>query len=348
MSSESGQGLPAARLVTVAIPVSTRLQYLPNALACVGSQDYEHLELIVSDNGMNGDVVPELVARHYHRPFTFRQNLRPVPIVEHFNQLLDAASGEYFVLLCDDDEISPTFVSELAGRLDRTATAHVALARPETVDAVDGQRRTFDGYWPAQLPADEFIRAWAVKRLRLVSTVTHMSRTTSARLCGGHAELPRALYSDNLLLLKLALMGDVVFGQGCTFTWRIDDASTGFSATCAEVARACRDFMRSLDRDRHVMAYARQHRGWSELRLLLRQQCGNWYFHRWRDRYRRRLSRAEWIRAAFALPFVPSYYRDVVMTLTERCKRHVERRAPVIAAMKRRVTVRRQQGPRAL
>jgi hypothetical protein len=39
--------------------------------------------------------------------------------VPHWNRLIAEAAGEYFVLLADDDELSPTYVSELAGLLDR-------------------------------------------------------------------------------------------------------------------------------------------------------------------------------------------------------------------------------------
>lgn len=37
-----------------------RLQYLPNVLNVVATQDYRDNELVVSDYGMNGSAVPEL------------------------------------------------------------------------------------------------------------------------------------------------------------------------------------------------------------------------------------------------------------------------------------------------
>src|SRR5580692_8225700 len=106
------------KLVTVAIPVYKRFDFLPKAIQCVASQDYPHIELIVSDNGQNGARVPDIVRQHYPGPFRFRQNPATVSIATHFNQLLQEATGEYYVVLCDDDEISANYVSELVGVLE--------------------------------------------------------------------------------------------------------------------------------------------------------------------------------------------------------------------------------------
>ena len=47
--------------VTVAIPVYKRLTYVAQAIQSVAAQDYPAIELIVSDNGCNGDAVINLV-----------------------------------------------------------------------------------------------------------------------------------------------------------------------------------------------------------------------------------------------------------------------------------------------
>lgn len=298
--------------VTIAMPIFKRLEYLPNALACVALQDYDNIELIISDNAGIGQPLRSLVAQHYPKPFTYRQT-PPVPISEHWNELIACASGEYFVLLCDDDEISTDFVSELVGLLQRHPSANAALARPETFDR-SGVTRRYAGIWPELMGGHDFLCAWASKRLRLMSTVTLMARTAVIRAAGGYVHLPRALYSDNVLLLRLALTGDVVLGPRAIFRWRIDDASAGFSATWRDVAEASRLVLRFLETDAQVRAYAAAHSDqWPDLRAHLRRQCATWYFFRWK-RYRDRVPPAEWVRAAFALPYVRGYYplvRDV-------------------------------------
>ena len=63
-----------SKLVTIGIPIYKRLTTLPQALQSVASQDYPDIELIVSDNGENGNKVKEIVEQCYPRPFRFRQN----------------------------------------------------------------------------------------------------------------------------------------------------------------------------------------------------------------------------------------------------------------------------------
>jgi hypothetical protein len=38
-------------------------------------------------------------------------------------------------------------------------------------------------------------------------------------------------------------------------------------------------------------------------------------FHRWNGMYRDRLSPLEWVRSAFAMPYIPDYYAAVTSTL---------------------------------
>ena len=66
-------------IVTVAIPVYKRLDYLPGALRSVAAQDYSEIDLLVSDNGLNGPELRELVERHYPRPFRLRRNEETAP-----------------------------------------------------------------------------------------------------------------------------------------------------------------------------------------------------------------------------------------------------------------------------
>src|SRR5688500_1617447 len=107
------------KLVTIGIPVYKRLEYLPNVLRIVGAQDYPNIDLLVSDNGLNGTAVQDTVVKHYPKPYRFRQNAATVSGSNHWTQLIENANGEYFVLLADDDEITPNFVSTLVRLLEK-------------------------------------------------------------------------------------------------------------------------------------------------------------------------------------------------------------------------------------
>ena len=127
--------MTARKLVSIGVPIYKRLEYLPSVLRMVGSQDYPAIELIVSDNGENGTKVQEIIqAEGYARPYRFRQNRSTVNMIPHYNQIIAEATGEYFVTLNDDDEISSNFVTELVHQLEQHPEATLAFARQEIIN----------------------------------------------------------------------------------------------------------------------------------------------------------------------------------------------------------------------
>lgn len=320
-------------LVTVAIPVYKRLGYLPGALRSVAAQSHPAIELIVSDNGENGEAVNQIVAAHYPRPFTVRHNPRSVPIIAHFNQLIAAATGAYFVLLSDDDELSPSFVAALLALLERHPAATVALARVETFSE-DGEHvlaSTDDGPPPPELMSGiELLRSWCTYRHKFLSFTTNLARTADLRAVGGYPELDNGNGSDNALLIKQVLGRHVAFSPHATFRHRIHETSFGKAAPIASLALASRQFLRFLAHDPAMQA-ARQAQPavYAEARALATMMIYDTYLGRWRGIYRDRLPRGEWLRAGFALPPHPVYTRKVLASIAYAL--------PFVSALTRRV-----------
>lgn len=97
-------------LVTIGIPTfNGASKFLGATLSSACVQDYDNLEILVSDNAST-DATPRLVQDwgdrriRYHR---HPENIGPDP---NFNYCIGAARGEYFLLLMDDDMIDPDFV----------------------------------------------------------------------------------------------------------------------------------------------------------------------------------------------------------------------------------------------
>lgn len=318
-------------LVTIAIPVHKRLHYLPGALRSVAAQGYGNIELIVSDNGLNGAEVRNIVNAHYGRPWRFRQNLAIEMQVPHWNRLLAEATGEYFVLLADDDELSPTYVSELAGLLDRHSQAAVAIAAQQILDERGAVVRRTRGALPEVLPGGEFIRrAFHTYEWGFVCFMTIFGRTDEMRRCGGYPNFPEAQHGDDALLFKLSLGRPVVMSDRCAFRHRVYEASYGRSQDIRILAAATRQLLSFLNSDPQLREFASTCPAqWRELRGYLEQNKLETYYVRWRHMYRRRLTRLQWVRAAFALPYSHFYYRRVLGALldvacdavTERVKR---------------------------
>jgi glycosyltransferase involved in cell wall biosynthesis len=306
-------------LVTIAIPVYKRLNYLPHVLRVVHEQDYPDIELIVSDNGQNGSRVQDLIITHYDRPFKFRQNPSTVQISTHFNQLIHEATGRYFLMLADDDEISPNYVSELVRALEMYPCASIAMSAQEIIDEAGEVTRHSQKVLPEILSGPEFIRAaWHSQQYGFECFATFLAKTKDLRECGGYPEFTRGTHNDDALVIKLCLQSHVVFSSRCTFRWRIYDSSHGWSIPIQDLADASNEFLQFLDSDPRIREFEFKHKAeWKVLKAYLTEMTWKTYWWRWCTMYRNRLSRLQWVKSACALKFIPAYYKVVIRTLFE-------------------------------
>lgn len=304
------------KLVTIGLPIYKRLEYLPNVLEVVARQDYSNIELLVSDNGANGPELPQLVRRYYSRPFKFRRNDATISMSKHFNQIIYAATGEYFLMLADDDEISENYVSELVSRLERHPQASVAISKQEMIDEAGATLRESSTDLPNALSGADFIPdAWQAYKYKFECFSTFLARTEQMKACGGFPEFRTGTHHDNALLIRLSLNSHVVFSSKCAFRWRAYDASHGWSIDIWDLAADTRHFLRFLENDPMIVKFASLYpTEWKKLKNILVTMAWKTYFGRWNDIYSSRLTLVEWVAAAFAMPPIPMYYKNVALT----------------------------------
>jgi glycosyltransferase involved in cell wall biosynthesis len=301
-------------LVTIGIPVYKRLDCLHLALQSVAAQDYPYIELIVSDNGQNGTRVREIIEEWYPKPYVFRQNEATVPLPSHHAQLVHAASGRYFAWMPDDDTISPTYASDLVKVLDNRPDVSVAIARQEVVDATGHLMRRSPDHLPDYSRGEDFIRNWTANGFDSYTSI--VARTEDIRRCGGYLDCPWGNYSDNALMVKLCLSGVVAYRKTCAYRLRQDPASFGWSISIGRFAEDTARFLTFLGSDPVVLSYAsRAPEQWRELKDILLTMTWQAYFHRWDLMGRQSPPFFPWIKAGFALPYLPRYYRAVWTTL---------------------------------
>jgi len=99
-------------MVSVALPTYQRASQLRRAIESVLAQDYERIELIISDNAST-DGTRELCEEYVARNPSIRYVRQPENVGPtcNFEQLRPLARGEYFLFLGDDDWIDPGYVS---------------------------------------------------------------------------------------------------------------------------------------------------------------------------------------------------------------------------------------------
>jgi hypothetical protein len=304
-----------------------RLEFLPHILKVIEVQDYPHIQLLVSDNGMNGSKVLDMVKAHYSRPYTFRQNPAIAEIPQHFNQLIEEATGEYFTLISDDDEVSPNFISELVGLLQRYPEASIAFARQEIMNGEGAVVRKSNIVPQTLMSGADFIRAtWRDYIFEYEALGTNVARTAALRYAGSYPDFTRGTGMENAMIIKVCLNSHVALSADCVWRWRVYETSHGWSVPMKDLADASKDLMRFLETDEGIRQFGKAHPAkWKELKEILLHNEWQTYFWRWRDVYKPRLSYWKWIKAAFGMPFFLNYYRKVFSEIRSDLKKQIKK-----------------------
>jgi glycosyltransferase involved in cell wall biosynthesis len=126
--------MTSAPLVTIAIPTLNRSAFLRLTLASAMSQSYNNIEILVSDNASEDDTAAVLQSIQDERLRIVRQSVC-LPMYPHWNQLVKAARGEYFLLLSDDDILEPDAVETMVARFKSQPSAGFVFCRGSVIDS---------------------------------------------------------------------------------------------------------------------------------------------------------------------------------------------------------------------
>src|SRR5262245_11409931 len=104
---------------SVLLPTRNGGRFLDACVRSVLADPRDDLELVVSDNA-NEDETIEVIARHAADPRLLAIRLDdPVGVTENWNAALDAAAGEYLLMIGDDDLLLPGYFDRVSAALDR-------------------------------------------------------------------------------------------------------------------------------------------------------------------------------------------------------------------------------------
>ena len=113
-------------LVSIGIPTYNRSALLGRSIDTALQQDYWNIEAIVSDNASTDDT--ETICRHYckqDKRVKYIRNPENIGPTANFATAMNAASGEYFMWLGDDDWLDANYVSSCISGLN--ADSHTSL-----------------------------------------------------------------------------------------------------------------------------------------------------------------------------------------------------------------------------
>ena len=105
-------------LVTIAIPTFNRAAHLLEAIESARAQTYDQIEVLISDNA-SSDTTCSVIQSAIDADARVRGlvQTRNLGMVGNWNACLEAARGEYFLLLSDDDLLEPDAIELLVEAL---------------------------------------------------------------------------------------------------------------------------------------------------------------------------------------------------------------------------------------
>lgn len=122
--------------VSIIIPTFNRANYLEEAISSALAQDYENLEVIVSDNAStdNTEQVVKLFARN--SKLKYFRNTENIGMVGNWHKaIFELCTGEWFLILSDDDILTnPKFVSKAVEIIKSSAEVKVVYSQSYIYD----------------------------------------------------------------------------------------------------------------------------------------------------------------------------------------------------------------------
>jgi glycosyltransferase involved in cell wall biosynthesis len=106
---------------SVLLPTRNGGQFLRNCIESILSQGYDDFELVISDNA-NTDETPAIVGEYRDHPKVRTVRLdRPVSVTDNWNAAYAASSGDYILMMGDDDYLLPDYFTRMDALLERHA-----------------------------------------------------------------------------------------------------------------------------------------------------------------------------------------------------------------------------------
>jgi len=197
--------------VDVAIPCYNYAHFLPDAVASVLSQEVDELRILIIDNAStdgSAEIASGLAERHAEIRVSVHE--RNLGATASYNEGIDWAEADYFLLLDADDMLAP-------GALRRAI--RIMEQKPGVVFTYGIELHCPDGIVTKPL-SDKEDASWTISSGRqfieelcripidIVGPNT-VVRRTSAQKSAGHYRDTLHYYDDLELWLRLAMLGDV-------------------------------------------------------------------------------------------------------------------------------------------
>lgn len=202
-------------LVSIGIPVYNEDRFLEESLLSLLSQDYQNIEIIISDNASidkTEEICRKFCSRdnriRYHR---FESNQGAT---ENFRKVVELAQGRYFMWAAGHDLWSPNMISECVDALEKNPDGVLAFGSCAWIDAMGRQMVRTSG-WTDTRGMDPVARFFSVFWGNM-HPILGVMRIDALR----QAHILTCIGTDLLMLSELALMGHFIHAPSASWSRR--------------------------------------------------------------------------------------------------------------------------------
>lgn len=277
-------------LVTVAIPTRNRASYLRLAVDSVLSQTHTNLQVLISDNCSTDSTATYLESLQDPRIVVLHQP-RNIGMIGNWNACLDAATGEYFILLSDDDLLEKEAIGLLVAAIEepQSGEAGIAYGRCWVVDD-RGAPLSLDAVVPETESASDFALRFFLKEREIRPCAT-LLRTADIRAVGGYTQGVVELAVDAIVWSKVVQLRRTVnsvlepvaryrvHSSNLSSVQSISVWQSDLTALAELWIADCHDMSRSSRRK--LVKATRRHQAWM-IAVLINQSAQSSYLNRFR------------------------------------------------------------------
>jgi len=201
------KGMP---LVSICMPTYKRTNFVREALDSALAQTYMNIEILVSDDSPSNNIGD--IVRSYASPrVRYQLNAPALGFVPKLNSFLNAARGEWMVILCDDDILDPDYVSSMMANARKHPEGAIHRSRNMWID-VESKMIQLDPLSPVVSAPSRFLHDLYLPQSETfrVNLSGFMFRPSALKALGGFTELYAARHLDRLAWSELATLGPVI------------------------------------------------------------------------------------------------------------------------------------------
>lgn len=229
--------------VTIGIPTYNRATMtLPATLRSALAQSYSNVEIIVSDNCSTDET--ESVVRGFGSAIQYFRQSENLGLNGNLNACVDRASGDYVLLLHDDDLIDPDFVEACMAAVSDSRSVGlirtgIRIIRADGTTLFERPNRA-----TASTSMADLMFAWFRNETTQYCCNTLYNTRALREIGGFHSR--HNLFQDALAQVKVAAMYGHAHVRDVMASWRRHDGNAG-SAARARLDDWCEDSLEVID-----------------------------------------------------------------------------------------------------